>query len=197
MMLHPATVHFAIVLPVVASVFGVIYLFTKSEGMSKLSSRATLIAALAVIGVWYTGTIAGPQIYDFLSPQGQHELLEHKNLGKYLAIAMGIIALLKVIGCRAKIFALEALAVILLLGATGTIFLQGKHGGEIVYNYGKPFQMEQLTNYLNNSDDLGFAKDADEAVKMVKDKAVSINTQTDAKLTISDEKPVAKADAGE
>ena len=110
---------------------------------------------------------------------------------------MGIIALLKVIGCRAKIFALEALAVILLLGATGTIFLQGKHGGEIVYNYGKPFQMEQLTNYLNNSDDLGFAKDADEAVKMVKDKAVSINTQTDAKLTISDEKPVAKADAGE
>ena len=67
MMLHPATVHFAIVLPVVASIFGFIYLITRSEGMSKISSRATLFAALAMIGVWYTGNDAGPQIYNFLS----------------------------------------------------------------------------------------------------------------------------------
>ena len=66
-MLHPATAHFAMVLPVVASVFSLIYLVNKSETFSKITARATLIAALAMIGVWYTGNQAGPQIYDYLS----------------------------------------------------------------------------------------------------------------------------------
>ncbi|WP_345992839.1 DUF2231 domain-containing protein [Sulfurimonas sp. HSL-1716] len=182
MMLHPATVHFAIILPLVASVFGVIYLFTKTEGMSKISSRATLIAALAVIGVWYTGTHAGPLIYDYLSPEGKKELLEHKALGGYLAIAMGVIALLKLLGCKLKKFGLEALAVLLLLGATGTVFLQGKDGGEIVYEYGQPFQMYQLTNYVNNNDDLQMADDAEAAIGLVKKKISAISKETPAKI---------------
>jgi uncharacterized membrane protein len=66
-MLHPATAHFAVVLPVVASVFGLIYLYTRSEGMSKLSTRVLLFATLAMIAAWYTGSQAGPEIYDYLS----------------------------------------------------------------------------------------------------------------------------------
>lgn len=182
MMLHPATVHFAMVLPLVASVFGVIYLFTKTESMSKLSSRTTLIAALAVIGVWYTGTQAGPLIFDFLSPDGKEELLEHKQLGGYLAIAMAIIAVLKFLGCKLKKFGVEALAVILLLGATGAMFIQGKDGGEIVYEHGQPFQMQQLTKYIKTSDDLQFADGAEDAINMVKQKAEAISTQTPAKI---------------
>jgi len=151
MMLHPATVHFAIVLPVVASVFGVIYLFTKSESMSKISTRATLIAAIAMIGVWYTGSQAGPKIFEFLSAAGKHELLEHKELGLYLAIAMSVIALLKIIGCKAQMFKLEALAIVLLLGTTATTFLQGKHGGELVYNYGMPFKAYKTETTLKNA----------------------------------------------
>ena len=151
MMLHPATVHFAIVLPLVASVFGIIYLFKKTESMSKISSRITLIAALAMIGVWYTGTHAGPLIYDYLSPAGQHELKEHKALGTYLAISMGVIALLKLTGCKIKKFALEAFAIILLLIATATTFLQGKDGGEIVYNYGMPFKAYSMLESLHDA----------------------------------------------
>ncbi len=151
MMLHPATVHFAMVLPLVASVFGVIYLFKKTESMSKISSRLTLIAALAMIGVWYTGSQAGPLIYDYLSEAGQHELVEHKELGLYLAIAMGIIALLKIVGCKMKIFAIETLAIVLLLGATATTFLQGKHGGELVYNYGTPFKSYLIMDTLKDA----------------------------------------------
>ncbi|MDD2356850.1 MAG: hypothetical protein PHX13_02940 [Thiovulaceae bacterium] len=182
MMLHPATVHFAMVLPLVASVFGVVYLFTRTEGMSKISSRATLIAAIAVIGVWYTGTHAGPLIYDYLSPAGQSELKEHKQLGTYLAITMGIIALIKLIGCKTKKFMLEALAVILLLGATGAMFLQGKDGGEIVYTYGQPFQMQQLATYLDNNDDLQMADTADAAVALVKKQVSTIAETTPVKI---------------
>jgi len=182
MMLHPATVHFAIVLPLVASVFGVIYLFNRTEGMSKYAARTALVAALAMIGVWYTGNQAGPLVYKYLSVAGQHELLEHKQLGLYLAIAMAIIALLQIIGCKMKKFAIQALAIILLLAATATTFLQGKHGGEIVYDYGQPFQMGQLKNYLNNDDDLGMADDVDEALKLVKTKVTAIEKETPEKI---------------
>lgn len=184
MMLHPATAHFAMVLPVVASVFGVIYLFTKSESMSKISSRATLFAALAMIGVWYTGSQAGPEIFKYLSQHGQHELLEHKELGLYLAIAMGIIALLKIFGCKTKKFALEALAIVLLLGATLMTFVQGKHGGELVYNYGMPFKMHKVDTILKTAGANAEEADEDEAIVEIYEDAIdeinSISEEVDA-----------------
>lgn len=183
MMLHPATVHFAMVLPLVAAGFGVAHLFNKSEIMSKLTARLTVIAAIAMIGVWYTGSQAGPQIYQYLSEAGKHELIEHKNLGLYLAIAMAVIAVLQFVGCKMKKFAIQALATLLLVVTTGVTFLQGKHGGEIVYEHGQPFQMHQLTNYINTNDDLQFAENAEEAIGLIKDEATTISEETSAKLT--------------
>ena len=151
MMLHPPVVHFAIVLPLVALVFSLIYLVKRDEGMSKLSSRLTLIAAFAMAGAWYTGNQAGPEIYDYLSESGQHELMEHKTLGLYLAIAMGIIAIIKIVGCKMKNFAIEAVAVVLLLGATVVTFAQGKDGGEIVYNYGTPFKAFMIQDSIKDA----------------------------------------------
>jgi len=151
MMLHPATVHFAMVLPVVAAVFGLIYLVTKSEGMSKISSRITLIAAIAMGIAWYTGSQAGPVIYDYLSEAGQKTLIDHKNLGFYLAIALGIIALIKIIGCKMRNFAIEAFAIVLLLGATAVTLAQGKLGGEIVYNHGMPFKSYMIEDSLKEA----------------------------------------------
>ena len=136
MMLHPAAAHFAIVLPVVASVFGFIYLVTRSEGMSKISTRTFAIAALGAIAAWYTGSQAGPEAYPLLSSEGQHKLLEHKTLGMYLAVTFAVIALIKFAGCKMNKFGIEAVAVILLLGATATTFVQGKEGGELTYEYG-------------------------------------------------------------
>ena len=170
MMLHPATAHFAIVLPLVASIFGVIYIFTRSEGMSKISSRITLFAALAMIAVWYTGDNAGKEVYDFLSTHGKEELLEHKSLGLYLAIAMGVIALLKIAGCKMKKFIVELIAIALLLVTTITTFVQGKMGGEIVYNYGMPFKAVTTQKILKkayaNAED---TEDSDEKVEFYED----------------------------
>jgi cell division protein FtsW (lipid II flippase) len=170
------------VLPVVAAALGIAYMISKKEIMSKIAARATLVAALAMIGVWYTGSQAGPLVYKLLSPAGQHELLEHKELGLYLAIAMGLIALLQIAGCKLKKFSIEAIAIILLVGAMFTTFLQGKDGGEIVYDYGQPFQMHQVTKYLNNSDDLDMADDVDDAVDLIKTKLTDISKNTPAKI---------------
>jgi hypothetical protein len=151
--------------------------------MFKISSRATLIAALAMIGVWYTGSQAGLEIYSFLSPDAKHELLEHKALGLYLAIAMGIIALLKIVGCKTKKFTLEALAVILLLATTATTFLQGKHGGELVYNYGMPFKAYKIQNILNkakaSAEDIEEDEDKVEVYEDAMDDIDSISAKVD------------------
>ncbi len=180
MMLHPATVHFAMVLPLVASVFGVIYLFTRTKEMSKILTGATLIAALAMIGVWYTGSQAGPQIYDYLSAQGQHELIEHKTLGLYLAIAMGVIALIQLVGSITKKFSIEAVAVILLLAATATTFVQGKKGGELVYNFGMPFKAYMIQDALKDAvTNAKETDDADEKVDLYEEAIWDINSMSD------------------
>jgi len=88
MMIHPASVHFAMVLPVVAAAFGLIYLVGKNEMMSKIAARTTLVAAIAMIVAWYTGSKAGPEIFDYLSKAGKEELLEHKALGLYLGAVL-------------------------------------------------------------------------------------------------------------
>ena len=170
MMLHPATVHFAMVLPLVAAVFGLIYLIKRDEAMSKLSSRVTVIAAIAMIVAWYTGSQAGPEVYDYLSESGQHELMEHKALGLYLAIAMGIIALIKFAGCQLRNFAIEALAIVLLLGATAVTFAQGKDGGELVYNYGMPFKAYMIEDSLKDAvSDAQEAEEDSEKVEVYED----------------------------
>ncbi len=151
MMLHPATAHFAIALPLVASVLGAIYFAKRNEGMAKLSSFAIVVAAIAIGVAWYTGNQAGPKIYDFLSAAGKHELLEHKQLGLYLAIAMAIIAVIKVVGCQMKKFALEAVAIVATFIIAGTVLLQGKDGGEIVYEHGQPFKAHLITDTLNEA----------------------------------------------
>lgn len=139
MMLHPASAHFAIVLPAVAAIFGLVYLYTRSEGMSKISSRLTVFAAIGMAIATYAGYQAGPEIFEYLSPEGRETLIEHKNLGLALSGALILIALLKFIGCKMKKFTLEAVAIFLLLGVSALSFVQGKEGGELVYNHGMPF----------------------------------------------------------
>jgi uncharacterized membrane protein len=158
------------VLPLVASVFGVIYLFTRAKEMSKIFTGATLVAAIAMIVVWYTGSQAGPEIYDYLSAQGQDALIEHKTLGLYLAITMGVIALLQLVGSMTKKFPIEGVAVVLLLAATATTFVQGNRGGELVYNYGMPFKAYMIQDTLETSSaDAKESDDADEKVEIYED----------------------------
>jgi len=165
MMIHPATAHFAMVLPVVASAFGVAYMISRTETMSKILARTTLVAALAMIAAWYTGNQAGPEIYKYLSEAGKHELLEHKQLGLYLAIAMGVIAILRMVGCKLKKSALQLFATLLLIATMLVTFLQGKHGGEIVYNHGMPFKAYMIEETLKDA--ASSAEDADEDEEII------------------------------
>ena len=197
-MIHPATAHFAMVLPVVAAAFGVAYMISRTETMSKILARTTLVAAIAMIAAWYTGSQAGPQIFDYLSEAGKHELLEHKQLGLYLAIAMGIIALLQIAGCKLKKFGIQVFATILLIGAMFTTFLQGKHGGEIVYNYGMPFKAYMMQDSLKEAAANAEAEDEDDAkVEAYEDALDDISSLSEEVDKIYGNKPAPEKDEDE
>jgi len=162
-MLHPASAHFAIVLPLVASVFGLIYLFTKTEAASKIYARTTLVAAIAMIVAWYTGSQAGPEIYNYLSESGQATLVAHKGLGLNLAIAMAIIAVVVIISCKLNKYIIQVASVIALLAVSATTLYQGKMGGELVYKHGTPFKSYLIMDSLNEAAISAEDEDEDEA----------------------------------
>ena len=180
-MIHPASAHFAMVLPVVASVFGLAYMISKTEMMSKISARTALVAAIAMIGVWYTGEkIAGPAVAQYLSAAGRGELIEHRDLGRYLAIAMTLVALIQIAGCRMRKQGLQIVGIVLIFVVMAVTFLQGKHGGELVYEYGQPFKMEKVQSYLKEAAATAEeSEDCDEKVEAYEDALDNITNDSD------------------
>jgi len=135
-MLHPAAAHFAVALPIISLVIGLAYLYKPSEFMSKISTRFMIFATIFLIIAFFTGKNDGSEVYPLISGEGKKLLLEHKDMGLYLLIAMGVATAIKFFGCVKQVFKAEILAVILLLLISGGIMYQGKIGGELTYTYG-------------------------------------------------------------
>jgi uncharacterized membrane protein len=135
-MLHPAAAHFAISLPIIALVLGLLYLFKPTDVMSKVSTRFLAFAAIFVVTAYFTGKNDAKEVFEFLSSDAKGVLVEHAKLGLYLAISMTAVALIKMFGCYKKMFKVELLAVVLLAVLSAGILSQGKMGGELTYGYG-------------------------------------------------------------
>jgi len=153
-MLHPAAAHFAIVLPIIALVLGMAYLIRPSELMSKISTRFMVFATIFLAIAFFTGKDDGKEAYVFLTTEGQALLLEHKDFGLYLLIAMAIATVAKFIGCYKKILKAEIFAVILTAILAGGVLYQGKMGGELTYTHG--------ANVQNHSDGMDCLEDPEE-----------------------------------
>ncbi len=135
--IHPVTAHFAVALPLVALILGIIYLIKREEALSRASTMVLVFGALGMIAAWYTGgSDMNPDILMSLSDDAKSLLTEHKQMGLYTMIAVVVAAAIKFVGCQTKKFGLEALAIVILLGAGGLTVYQGKMGGDLVYTYG-------------------------------------------------------------
>jgi len=135
-MLHPATAHFAVVLPIISLVLGLAYLVKPSELMSKVSTRFMVFATIFLLVAFFTGKSDGSDVFILLPEAGQDLLKNHKELGLFLVIAMVIATITKLIGCFKKILRAEIFAILLLAIISGGIMFQGKMGGELTYTYG-------------------------------------------------------------
>lgn len=135
-MLHPASVHFAVVLPLIALIIGLVYLLKPSDTLQKISTGFMLFAAVFVGIAFFTGKEDAGAIFEFLSSDGKAALGEHAKLGKYLAIAMGIVAAVNLFGYLKKLYKVELLSIVLVAAISAGVLYQGKMGGEITYKHG-------------------------------------------------------------
>ncbi len=142
-MLHPAIAHFAISLPIISLVLGLLYLFKPSELMSKITSRFFVFAAVFAVAAYFTGKNDAQEVFEFLSNDAKSVLVQHAQLGLYLAISMVVIAVVKFIGCKKNIFKLEILSVVLLLLLSGATLYQGKMGGQLTFEHGAHVKIAQ------------------------------------------------------
>ena len=135
-MLHPASAHFAVVLPLIALVLGMAYLIKPSKLMSKISTRFMLFGAIFITVAFFTGKTDGGEAYNLLSGDGKLLLKEHKNLELYLVVVMWIATLVKMFGCKKEILKAEIFAILLVAILAGGVLYQGKMGGELTYTHG-------------------------------------------------------------
>lgn len=135
-LLHPPLVHFAIVLPIVALFVQIAYSVSNNYLYSQWASRVLIIAALFMLGAWYTGGLEGQDVYPLLNDAGQSALKQHKNIGLYLMIITIILALIKFIACKSRNVVLETIVLVGLLGISSGLAYQGLLGGDVVYKYG-------------------------------------------------------------
>jgi len=135
-MLHPASAHFAVVLPIISLVIGMAYLIKPSELMSKISTRFMVFATIFMVVAFFTGKNDGSEVYPLLSNEAQALLLTHKDFGLYLVIAMTLATVIKFFGCFKNVIKAEIFAIILVAIVAGGVLYQGKMGGELVYTHG-------------------------------------------------------------
>ena len=133
--IHPSIVHFAIVLPIITLIFEAIFRISKNYTYSHISYFLAILSALAFAGAMFSGNIDGPNAYPLMSSEGQHELKEHKELGLYITIAMGILAMVKIASVRLKKEILGLVFLVGMIGVVGITMQQGHDGGELVYKY--------------------------------------------------------------
>ncbi len=185
--LHPPIVHFAIALPVILLFIEIINLFMKRRALSITTTLLIFLIAFIFLGAYFAGKVDGKEAFAYLSSEAQEELKEHKLLGIYLVYSTGVLLLFKLIAFFVKKWWSKALYLLILLGFIAATFIQGKHGGELVYTYGanvKAVQtLEDKVEELEDQiEELKAAKAKEESDKKVtQSKESEVSTKEEAK----------------
>ena len=135
-MIHPLSVHFAIVLPIIVLIFQVLSLVKKDRNLSKITLILMFATAFSVVIAWLTGGKEAIDVYPLLTEEAQALLKQHKDLGMMLGIGFAILTVLKLLAYKRECKVMETVFTVLLLLAISQNMLQGKMGGELVYQNG-------------------------------------------------------------
>ena len=136
--LHPVVDHFTIGLLIVAVLIDLVASAAPTRiWLAYTALTLTILGALAAGGSYFTGDMEFDRIWKALGPAALDVLKTHAELGEYLAITFGILALWRILiqgfsfvaGSRA-IYLIVAVVAIVTLGYAGHL------GGVLVYDYG-------------------------------------------------------------
>ncbi len=136
--LHPVIDHFTIGLLIVAVLIDLVASAAPTRIWLRYTALTlTILGALAAGGSYFTGGMEADRIWNALGQPAKDVLKTHAELGEYLAITFGILAVWRILiqafgfmaGSRA-IYLLVAIVAIVTLGYSGHL------GGVLVYDYG-------------------------------------------------------------
>jgi len=136
--LHPVVDHFSVALLFVAVLIDLV----ASAAPNRIWLRYTaltlmILGALAAGGSFATGDMEADRIWNALGQPAREVLKRHSELGEYLAITFGILALWRIL-IHAFGFMAGSRAIYLIVAvlAIATLGYSAHLGGELVYDYG-------------------------------------------------------------
>jgi uncharacterized membrane protein len=136
--LHPVVDHFSVALLFVAVLIDLV----SSSAPNRIWLRYTaltlmILGALAAGGSFLTGDMEADRIWNALGEPAREVLKRHAQLGEYLAIAFGILAVWRImIQAFGFMAGSRAIYLIVALLAIGTLGYSAHLGGVLVYDYG-------------------------------------------------------------
>jgi uncharacterized membrane protein len=151
--LHPAVVHFALVLPALALLFQLMGLVTKNISYRRAANLLFFLGVFAVVVATVSGRIAGPDVKPLLNEEGQALFTEHMEIGFALAIFYIVLAFLKTISIFVNHRIFHIIMALLLVAGVGGLFVQAQHGGQLVYKYAAGVDTDNLPDDGMGDDD--------------------------------------------
>ena len=167
--LHPIVDHFTIGLLIVAVLIDLVASAAPTRIWLRYTALLLLIlGALAAAASYFTGDMEADRIWNALGPPAKDVLKTHAELGEYLAITFGILAVWRILiqgfgfmaGSRA-IYLIVAVVAIVTLGYSGHL------GGVLVYDYGAGTALMAAAPVPSQSASPSPAPGSSEAIPMV------------------------------
>ena len=136
--LHPVIDHFTIALLMVAVLIDLVASVAPNRTWLRYTALTLMIlGAIAAGGSYFTGDMEADRIWKALGPPAKEVLKTHAELGEYLAITFGILAVWRILIQAAGFMAgSRAIYLIVAILAIVTLGYAGHLGGSLVYDYG-------------------------------------------------------------
>ncbi len=153
--LHPALVHFPIVLILVGAAVAVVAVFLRRWHLPWLAAGLLLAGAAGAVAAAWSGEEADEEIGK-LSPQAEEILEEHEEWGersRNLAIVAGLLAAGVVVSARFPKISrgLSIATAVAGLSASYAVAVTGHYGGLLVYQHGVGVSTSGSTAPATNS----------------------------------------------
>jgi uncharacterized membrane protein len=138
MQLHPVVDHFSVALLMTAVLFDLLASLASTRMWLRYAAVLLMIlGALSAGASFFTGDMEADRIWNALGPGAKEVLKRHAELGEYLAITFGVLALwrlmIETLGFMAgsrMIYLIVALVAVVVLGYSAHL------GGVLVYDFG-------------------------------------------------------------
>ena len=136
--IHPVVDHFTVALLIVGVLTDLVgSMMPTRQWLRSMALTLMILGALAAGSSYLTGDQEADRIWNALGPDAKALLHRHAQMGTYLAITFGVLALWRIFiaafafmaGSR-PIYLIIAIVAVVMLGYAGHL------GGDLVYNYG-------------------------------------------------------------